>query len=470
MEKPNTVEMEESGELFTTAEGEDDTPEGAPVDDGPDDELDEVLDDAPGHPSQSGGDDADDSSDPVDLPQALKRLRQGGVSFEPAPKYDLTCHGVKTTISKNFSVYFTVDTVVTSQDIIYGFDKADIDIDAIVSIQRKGSNRSWVVTFSSAEAKEKALSVPSVTVAQCQVFIGDTENRTVLVKIYECPDEMPDTFVISRLSKYGSVLSFRRDMLADGIRNGIRTARMQLILPIPSSLSIAGELVFINYPGQPRTCRRCGDQGHEATTCRVVRCFNCWVAGHRVEECTAPEHCQICDETNHRTPQCLFFVYSANVTPSTPGITSYGSAAKTIASAEQANVQQKSGKESGKLQDSRTESKGKDSRTESKGKDSHARKEKDLEDERERDRHRDHRDHGHDRDDDKGRPRDDDKGKPRDHKDDHRSYSRRERDRDYHRSRNRDRSSYSDRNDIEEFSTDDEGWATVRYKRKYHNR
>ena len=92
-------------------------------------------------------DEHDNSSDPSDLPQALKRLRAGGVAFERAPKYDPTCHGVKATISKNFSVYFTVDTVVTSKDIIYGFDKAEIDIDKIVAIQHKGSTCSWVVTF-----------------------------------------------------------------------------------------------------------------------------------------------------------------------------------------------------------------------------------------------------------------------------------------------------------------------------------
>lgn len=263
MEKPNTVEMEDSPEMFTSTDGKDDTP-----------------DDVPGSPPKCWGDEGDDSSDPIDLPQALKCLTQGYVNCEAAPEYELTCHGVKTTISKNLSVYFTVDKVVMSQDIIYGFDKAEIDIDEIVSIQCKGSNRSWVVTFRTAEANEKALSVPFGSVAGCQVFISDTQNRTVLVKIYECPNEMPDTFVIGRLSKYGSVLSFRRDLLADGICNGIHTARMHLIQPVPSLLSIAGELVFINYPGQARTSRKCGDEGHEATSCRVVRCFNCWVAGH----------------------------------------------------------------------------------------------------------------------------------------------------------------------------------------------
>jgi len=124
------------------------------------------------------------------------------------------------------------------------------------------------VTFRSAKAKEQALSVPSVTIAECQVFIGDTENRTALIKIYECPDEMPDTFVIGRLSAFGPVLSLHRDLLADNIRYGIHTAQRRLIQPIPSSLSIAGELVSIMYPGQPHTCCKCGREGHVATTCR----------------------------------------------------------------------------------------------------------------------------------------------------------------------------------------------------------
>jgi len=56
------------------------------------------------------------------------------VAFEAAPKYRMDCTGVRTTFSKNWSVYFTVDRVFTSQDILFGFDKAEIDIDEIVSI------------------------------------------------------------------------------------------------------------------------------------------------------------------------------------------------------------------------------------------------------------------------------------------------------------------------------------------------
>jgi len=246
------------------------------------------------------------------------------VAFEAAPKYHMDCTGVRTTFSKNLSVYFTVDTVVTSPDILFGCYKAEIDIDEIVSIQRKRSTHSWV-----AKATEQALSVPSVTIAECQVFIGDTENRTALIKIYECPDEIPETFVIGCLSAFGTVLSFHTDLLADNIRNGIRTAWTRVTQPIPSSHSIAGELVFIMYPGQPRTCRKCGEEGHVATTSCKAHCFDCWQAGHHTDQCGEPEYCQICDKTDHRTCQSLFYVYVANLFPSTPGIVSYASAAKT---------------------------------------------------------------------------------------------------------------------------------------------
>ena len=58
---------------------------------------------------------------------------------------------------KNLSVFFSVDTVVTSQTILEAFDDAGIDIDGITSIQRRASNRKWVVSFDSPMAKKTAL-------------------------------------------------------------------------------------------------------------------------------------------------------------------------------------------------------------------------------------------------------------------------------------------------------------------------
>ena len=54
---------------------------------------------------------------------------------------------------KNLSVYFSVDGMVTSENIHQAFDDAGVDIDEIMGIQRRTSNRTWVASFASELAK-----------------------------------------------------------------------------------------------------------------------------------------------------------------------------------------------------------------------------------------------------------------------------------------------------------------------------
>lgn len=128
----------------------------------------------------------------------------------------------------------------------------EIDIDTIIYIQTKTSNKSWIVSFTNRAAKEVALDVSHVEICGLKVFLGDCENRLVLVKIYEAPVELPDTAVISRLSHYGQVLSLRRDKIVQHIHNGVRTTRMSINRAIPSVISVAGEIIRIWYPSQPK--------------------------------------------------------------------------------------------------------------------------------------------------------------------------------------------------------------------------
>ena len=72
------------------------------------------------------------------------------------------------------------------------------------------------------------LGVPEIIICGCQVLLGDCDNRVCIVKIHEAPMEMPDTILIGRLAHYGKVFSFRRDRMAEGIYNSVRTAKMRL--------------------------------------------------------------------------------------------------------------------------------------------------------------------------------------------------------------------------------------------------
>ena len=134
---------------------------------------------SPPPPTATWAEDAD-----VQVPEALRFLEGRGVAFTIIPRYTWNNDGPVTVLKKQLSVTFQVDTVVTSNDIVFAFDEAGISVDDITSIQRKTSSKSWVVSFKTATIKEQALALPHITIAGCQVFLGDAENVTVLVKVY----------------------------------------------------------------------------------------------------------------------------------------------------------------------------------------------------------------------------------------------------------------------------------------------
>ena len=124
---------------------------------------------------------------------------------------------------------------------------------------------------------------------------------------------MPDTAVIGRLSAYGKVISFRRDRAPVGVENGIRTPRMSIQQPIPSSVRIAGEPIRIWYPDQPLMCSKCGDTDHLTRACRNPRCFNCEKPGHRAHQCPEPPLCGVCRAGGHHEAICPFVIHIGNI-------------------------------------------------------------------------------------------------------------------------------------------------------------
>ena len=224
--------------------------------------------------------------------------------------------GYAAKLKKSLSVTFTCEEEITGEDILDSLDKAGLDTDNIVSIQRRNSNRTWVVSFTDQESKDQAIAKGKLSIKNSLVFIGDADLQTVVVKIFEAPQEMPDTVVIGHLAHFGRVLSFRRDIsIATGIQNGVRTARMRLTNAIPCTINVAGESLLIKYPMQPKTCRRCGGAGHFANSCRAPRCYNCDQPGHRADACEESALCGICFASDHPVSGCPYLLLSANVQP-----------------------------------------------------------------------------------------------------------------------------------------------------------
>ena len=249
------------------------------------------------------------------VPNPLRQLiATAGVKLVPAPCGTWNIDGYAAKLRRPLSVTFSIDSIVTSEEVLEAVAGAGVGVEEIASIQYRGSNRSWCVSFTTRAAKDRILELGVIKFGNVSVYVGDADFKTVIVKIYEAPPEMPDAVVIGRLSHYGRVLSFRRDVgLATGISNGVRTARMWLTKAIPSSVRIAGEAVFVSYSGQPKTCRRCGEEGHLAQGCRKPRCYNCEAPGHVASDCDLDPLCGVCLRSGHHVFDCPYLILSANV-------------------------------------------------------------------------------------------------------------------------------------------------------------
>ena len=202
-----------------------------------------------------------------DMPEVLCQLVDvSGIRLIATPETTWNFYGYAAKLRCGFSVTFSVDDEIAGSDVVEAFSKIGVTVEHIFSLQFRSSNRSWCVTFMDELTKEKVLHKGVIKIGGVPVFVGDAAFKTVIVKVYKAAPEMPDTVLIGRLSHYGRVLSFRRDRsIGTGILNGVRTVRMRLSKTTPSAIRIAGEPVFISYPGQPKSCWRCGEVGHFGT-------------------------------------------------------------------------------------------------------------------------------------------------------------------------------------------------------------
>ncbi|XP_015756453.1 PREDICTED: uncharacterized protein LOC107335912 [Acropora digitifera] len=131
--------------------------------------------------------------DGMPVPGDIKRMMHNGANFTRT-KESWNIEEETVSSRKSFSVYFSLDTHVPTNAIIEAFDTAGVDYEDILSIQRRLSSNTWVVAFRTARAKEQVLS------ACHRVFVADCDRKISLDKVYNAPNEMPDSVIIGRLS------------------------------------------------------------------------------------------------------------------------------------------------------------------------------------------------------------------------------------------------------------------------------
>ena len=143
-----------------------------------------------------------------------------------------------------------------------GFDKP---LEKIQSIGRFGKR----ITITAANQEVKKYIVDTLTEKfRFKYKVSSFDEDEVVLNIFDVPHLMHNDRIKEMLTKYGTVGDVIQQKDDLGFPNTVRTVVMQnLVFDIPSYIKVKGYVVQPRYPGQPRTCRKCGKRGHEGKDC-----------------------------------------------------------------------------------------------------------------------------------------------------------------------------------------------------------
>ena len=98
---------------------------------------------------------------------------------------------------------------------------------------------------------------------------------TKKLRLASLPPYVKENDIRVCMSRYGEVKRIRDDGWTYAYRykvyNGIRIVEMKLKQHLPSHMSIAGNDAIISYDGQPPTCYRCNEKGHQQLECPGIK-------------------------------------------------------------------------------------------------------------------------------------------------------------------------------------------------------
>ncbi|PIK40409.1 putative zinc finger CCHC domain-containing protein 3-like [Apostichopus japonicus] len=136
------------------------------------------------------------------------------------------------------------------------------EVDALQALQGRNT---YDLRFTSDVTRQKGVTLLSGV----EGLTVTPYERSVWVTVIHVGLEVRQELVATVLGRFGAVKAIKMCSYAQapGVFNGHRQVRIDLKQDIPSFLFIAGHKAHVRYPGQPRTCFRCGETGHEAKGC-----------------------------------------------------------------------------------------------------------------------------------------------------------------------------------------------------------
>ncbi|XP_035665712.1 uncharacterized protein LOC118408952, partial [Branchiostoma floridae] len=194
---------------------------------------------------------------------------------------------------------------LTYEQVFTLLSEVSAPMSSIQAVQSLGPN-SFDVSFSSVH--ERTLYAGKLSGLDA-VDVSSYAAAEIIVTATRIPYELDDNYVRNWLNQYCAVITSRMVTYRDRptIKNGNRQYKVVLKpgCNIPSAWKMFdGRMVFFRYVGQPRTCLRCNQEGHESANCAVTFCNKCQSIGHLAMDCTNDVVCLSCRAEGHTARRC----------------------------------------------------------------------------------------------------------------------------------------------------------------------
>ena len=166
--------------------------------------------------------------------------------------------------------------------------KGKLPLDELEAVYKCGEGRDWYMTFTKVETAIRLSDETFRSNSGTTVRIESLDRRRVRFRVHWFPFHMKGELVEEYMEEYGSQIKLEYETqnhdgvnMKTGTMSGTMVCSESQYQSIPYRGHIHGRLVLITVMGRQTVCLRCGDMGHQRSTCPLKTAKKSYAAAAR---------------------------------------------------------------------------------------------------------------------------------------------------------------------------------------------
>jgi hypothetical protein len=166
--------------------------------------------------------------------------------------------------------------------------KGKLPLDELEAVYKCGEGRDWYMTFTKVETAIRLSDETFRSNSGTTVRIESLDRRRVRFRVHWFPFHMKGELVEEHMEEYGSQIKLEYETqhhdgvnMKTGTMSGTMVCSESQYQSIPYRGHIHGRLVLITVMGRQTVCLRCGDMGHQRSTCPLKTAKKSYAAAAR---------------------------------------------------------------------------------------------------------------------------------------------------------------------------------------------